>query len=183
MLPPCLKDTLHSLVKIVAWWLGTEKNHPQRIPEICFFFQSLSCVWLFVTPWTATHQASLSFTISWSLLKFMSIESVMPSNHLVLCCPLLLLPSIFPSIRVFSSEPAVHIRWRTVQNVAFAECPYRASQKSLLWGREPGWLLLLFTHCHVWLCNPMDYSMPGSPVFHYLLELARIHLHWVNDAV
>ena len=66
--------------------------------------QSLSCVWFFAAPWTAACQASLSFTISLSLLKFMSIESVMLSNHLILCRPLLLLPSIFPSIRVFSSD-------------------------------------------------------------------------------
>ena len=66
---------------------------------------------LLVTPWTAAHQASLSFTISWSLLKLMSIRSVMLSNHLFLCHPLLLLPSIFPSIRVFSSESVLHIRW------------------------------------------------------------------------
>ena len=71
--------------------------------------QSLSCVQLFATPWTAACQASLSFIISWSLLKFMSIESVMVSNHLILCCPLLL-PSIFPSIRVLSNELALHIR-------------------------------------------------------------------------
>ena len=73
--------------------------------------QQLSCVWLFATPWTAPHQASLSFTISWSLLKLKSIESMIPSSHLILCQPLLLLPSIFPSIRVFSSESALHIRW------------------------------------------------------------------------
>ena len=73
--------------------------------------QSLSCVWLFATPWTAAHQASLYFTICWSLLKLMSIESMMPSNHLILCRPLLLLPSIFPSIRVFSNEPSLRIRW------------------------------------------------------------------------
>ena len=72
--------------------------------------QSLSCVQLFVTPWTAEHQASLPFTRSRSLLKLMSIESVMPSNHLILCCPLLFLPSIFPSIRVFSNESALCIR-------------------------------------------------------------------------
>ena len=66
--------------------------------------QSLSRVRLFATPWTAALQASLSFTVSWSLLKLMSIKSVMPSNHLVLCCPLLLLPSTFPSIRVFSNQ-------------------------------------------------------------------------------
>jgi len=73
--------------------------------------QSLSRVQLFVTPWAAAYQASLSITNSQSLLKLMSIESVMPSNHLILCCPLLLPPSIFPSIRVFSNESALHIRW------------------------------------------------------------------------
>ena len=69
--------------------------------------QSLNHVQLFATPWTAARQASLSFTISWSLLKLTSIESVMPSNHLILFCPLLLLPSTFPSIRVFSCDMAV----------------------------------------------------------------------------
>jgi len=73
--------------------------------------QLLSRVWLFATPWTAARQASLSITNSQSLLKLMSNESVMPSNHLILCHPLLLLPSIFPSIRVFSKEPVLHIRW------------------------------------------------------------------------
>ena len=73
--------------------------------------QSLSPVQLSATPWTAAHQASLSFTISRNLLKLMSIESVMPSNHLVLCHPLLLPPSISPSIRVFSNESALRIRW------------------------------------------------------------------------
>ena len=75
-----------------------------------FVAQSLSPVQLSVTPWTAAHQASLSFTISQSLLRLMSIETVMPSSHL-LCRPLLLLPSVFPSIRVFSNKLALHIRW------------------------------------------------------------------------
>ena len=73
--------------------------------------QLLSCVWLFVTPWTVAHQVSLSFTISWSLLKLMTMELVMPSNHLILCHPLLLLPSVFPSIWIFSNESVLHIRW------------------------------------------------------------------------
>ena len=73
--------------------------------------QLLSHVWLFATPWTAACQASLSITISQSLLKLMSIELGMPSNHLILCCPLLHWPSIFPSIRVFSRESVLHIRW------------------------------------------------------------------------
>ena len=73
--------------------------------------QSLICIQLFGTPRTAAHQASLSITNSRSLLKLMSIESVMPSNHLILCCPLLLLPSVFPSIRVFYTESVLPIRW------------------------------------------------------------------------
>ena len=82
--------------------------------------QLLNHVRLFVTPWTVACQASLSFTISQSLLKLMSIESVMPSNHLVLCRPLLLLPSMFPSIRVFSNESVLHIRWPKYCNFSFS---------------------------------------------------------------
>ena len=74
-------------------------------------FSHSRCVRLFVTPWTAARQASLSFTIPQSSLKLISTESVMPFNHLIFYCPLLLLPSIFPSIRVFSNESALHIRW------------------------------------------------------------------------
>ena len=86
-----------------TFWLPT-------LGIIFVVIQSLSRVWLFVDPWTATCQASLSF-ISQSLLKLMSIESVMPSNHLILSCPFLLLPSIFPSIRVFSNQLVLLIRW------------------------------------------------------------------------
>ena len=85
--------------------------------------QSLSRVQLFVTPWNAAHQASLSFTISQSLLKLMSIESVMLSNHLLLCSPLLLLPSIFPSIKVFSNESALCIRWPKYWSFSFSISP------------------------------------------------------------
>ena len=84
--------------------------------------QLLSCVRLFATPWTAALQASLSFTISQSSLRLMSIESVMPSNHLVLCHPLLL-PSIFPSIRVFSNESALCIRWPKYWSFSFSINP------------------------------------------------------------
>ena len=76
-----------------------------------------------MTPWTAAHQASLSFTVSMSLLKLMSVESVMPSNHLILCSPLLLLPSIFPSIRVFSIESVLCIRWPKYQSFKFSISP------------------------------------------------------------
>ena len=85
--------------------------------------QLLSCVQLFATPWTAARQASLSITNSWSLLKLMSMESVMPSNHLILCCPLLLLPSIFPSIRVFSNESVLCIRWPKYWSFSFSISP------------------------------------------------------------
>ena len=87
------------------------KNSWNTDPLVISSVQSLSRVQLFVTPWTAACQACLSITNSWSLPKLMSIELVMPSNHLILCCPLLLLPSIFPSIRVFSNESALRSRW------------------------------------------------------------------------
>ena len=85
--------------------------------------QSLSCVRLFATPWTAACQASLPITNSRSLLKGMSIEWVMPSNHLILCRPLLLLRSIFPSIRVFSNESVLHIRWPKYWSLSFSISP------------------------------------------------------------
>ena len=79
--------------------------------KLMLLFSLLSCVRLFGTSWISAHQASLSFAIFWSLLKLMSIELLMPSNHLSLCYPLLLLPSLFPNIRVFSTELVLHIRW------------------------------------------------------------------------
>ena len=116
--------------------LGSVKN--------CVHFssvQSLSRVQLFVTPWTPSHQASLSITNSWSLLKLMSIESVIPSNHLILCHPLLLLLSIFPSIRVFSSESALRIRWPKYWSFSFHSSP--SSEYSGLISFRIDWLDLL----------------------------------------
>ena len=97
---------------------------PSLSLPICVVVQLLSCVRLFVTPWTVAHQASLSITNSWSLLKLMSIESVMPSNHLILCRPLILLPSIFPSIRVFTS--VLLIRWPKYWSFSFSISPSNA---------------------------------------------------------
>ena len=85
--------------------------------------QSLNHVWFLVTPWTATHQVPLSSTVSWSLLKSMSIELMMLSNHLILCCPLLHLPSVFPSINVFPNESAIRIRWPKCWNFSFSISP------------------------------------------------------------
>ena len=85
--------------------------------------QSLSCVWLFVTPWIAAHQATLSITNSWSSLRLTSIESVIPSSHLILCRPLLLLPPIASSIRVFSNESTLHMRWPKYWSFSFSIIP------------------------------------------------------------
>ena len=102
----------------LSWWCYptiSSSGIPFSCPQSVFSsVQSLSWVRLFVTLWTTAHQASLSITDSQSLLKLMSIESVMPSNHLILCCPLLFLLSIFPSIRVFSNESVLCIRWRSI---------------------------------------------------------------------
>ena len=103
--------------------------------------QLLSHLRLFVTPWTAARQASLSITNSLSLLKFMSIKSVMPFNYLILCCPLLLLPSIFPSIRVFSNESVLHIRWPKYWSFSFSISP--SNEYSGLISFRMDWLDLL----------------------------------------
>ena len=93
--------------------------------------QPLSHVWLFATPWSAARQASLSITNSWSPPKSISIDSVMPSNHLILCHPLLLLPSIFPSIRAFSNELTLRIRWPKYWSFSFNISPSN---------EHPGWI-------------------------------------------
>ena len=103
--------------------------------------QSLSCVRVFATPWTAGHQASLSTTNSRSLLKLMSIESVMPFSHLILCCPLLLLPPIPPSIRVFSNESTLHMRWPRYWSFSFSVSP--SSEHPGLISFRMNWLDLL----------------------------------------
>ena len=97
-------------------------------------------------PWTAAHQSSLSIINSWSLLKLMSIESVMPSNHLVLCHPLLLLPSIFPSIREFSNESVLHIRWPKHWSFSFSISP--SNEYSGLISFRMDWLDLLAVYFH-----------------------------------
>ena len=115
--------------------------------------QSLSRVQLFATPWTAAHQASLSITTSQSLLKLMSIELVMPSNHLILCHPLLLLPSLFPSIGVFSSESVLRIRWPKYWSFSFSISPSNEYSGLIAFGMD--WLDLL--------CSPRD-SQESSPI-------------------
>ena len=106
---------------------------PLCFQPLSYLVQLLSHVWLFATPWTIAHQASLPFTISWSLLKLMSFELVMPSNHLILCHPLLLLPSTFPSIRVFSNESVLHIRWPKYWNFSFSNSPSKEDSGRIDW--------------------------------------------------
>ena len=111
------------------------------VPGVAFSsVQSLSRVRLFGTPWTAAHQASLSITNSWSPPKPMSIESVMPSNHFILCHPLLLLPSAFPSIRVFSNESALHMRWPKYWSFSLSISPSNEHPGLIF---RMGWLDLL----------------------------------------
>ena len=123
-----------------------EKNcWPCKFSPVPFQFssvQSLSRVWLFVTPWTAAPQASLSITNSWSPPKPMPIESVMPSNHLILCRPLLLSLSTFPSIRVFSNESALRIRWPKYRSFSFNISP--STEHPGLISFRVDWLDLLF---------------------------------------
>ena len=104
--------------------------------------QSLSRVWLFVTPWIAARQASLSITNSWSSLRLTSIESVMPSSHLILCHPLLLLPPIPPSIRVFSNKSTLRMRWPKYWSFSFSIIPFKEHPGLISFGID--WLDLLF---------------------------------------
>ena len=128
-------DITHSLSGLLI------SNSQLLVPNLLFVVQSLSRVQLFATPWTAAHQASLSFTVFQSLLKFMSIESVMPSSHLILCLPLFLLPSVFPSIRVFSSELALCIRCPKYWSCSFSIGP--SNEHSRLISFRIDWLDLL----------------------------------------
>ena len=117
-------STIEGMVCGLSWCQALKKRNYQKEADVQFSsVQSLSCVWLFAVPWTAPRQASLSITNCRSLPKPMSIESVIPSNHHILCHPLLLLPSIFPSIRVFSNESALCIRWPKYCSFSFHLSP------------------------------------------------------------
>ena len=140
-----------------------------------------SCVWLFATPWTAAHQASLSFTISQSLLKLMSIESVMPSNHLILCHPLFLLPSIFPSIRVFSNESALRIRW--AKYWSFSISP--SNEYSALISFRIDWFFLLAVQGSLKSSPAPQFRSITSSVLSLLYgsTLTSVHDYWKNHSL
>ena len=153
------------------------------LQSMSFVVLLLSCFWFFETPWTAACQASLSFTITQRLLKLISIQSVMPSNDLILCRPLPLLPSIFPSIRVISNEPVLHIRWPNywsfnislsnkysglisfridwldllaVQRTLKSLLQHHSSKASILWCSA--FLTVQLTICDYWKKHSFDYT-------------------------
>ena len=147
-----------------------------------FAVQSLRHVRLFATTWTAARQASLSFTNTRSLLKLMSTESVMPSSHLVLCCPLLLPPSIFPSIRVFSNELALHIRWPKYWSFIFSNSP--SKEYSVLISFRIDWLDLLAVQVSQESSPTPQFKSINSSVLSllYASTLTSIHDYWKNHS-
>ena len=134
------ENQIPTLKNVLELHCTNAKNHHMNT-YLFSSVQSLSCVWLFATQWTAACQASLSITNSRSLLKLTSIELVMPSNHITLCHPLLLLPSIFPSIRVFSNESVLPIRWPKYLSFSFSISP--SNEYSGLISFRMDWLDLL----------------------------------------
>ena len=156
---------------------------------ISFFYmfssvQLLSHVQLFATPWTAAHQASLSITNSQSLLKLMSIELVIPSNHLILCRPLLLPPSIFPSIRVFSNESVLCIRWPKYWSFSFSLSP--SNEYSGLISFRMDWLDLLAVQGTLKsLLQQQSAKRFNSSMLSFLFipTLTSIHDYWKNHSL
>jgi len=146
--------------------------------------QSLSCVRLFVTPWTTAQEASLSIPNSWNLPKLMSVESVMPSNHLILSHPLLLLPSIFPSIKVFSNESALRMRWPKYWSFSFNISP--SNEHPGLISFRMDWLDLLAVQGTLKsLLQHPQFKSSNSSVLSFLHSptLTSIHDHWKNPSL
>ena len=134
-------------------------------------------VWLFVTPWTAAQQVSMSFTISRSLLKLMSTESVMPSNHLILCCPLLFLPSIFPSIRVLSNESTLCLRWPKYWSFSTS----RSNEYSVLFHPPGMWDPSSPNPCPLqWKCGVLTTGPPGKSFIHDF-ELKSLFVTYIES--
>ena len=184
---PVMYQTLyyrHYRYYLSSWWICMIKM---------VVVPSLSHVQLFVTPWTAALQASLSFAIFWSLHKLMSIESVMPSNHLILCLPLFLLPWSFPNISVFSKELALHIRWPEYWSFSFSISP--SNEYSGLISFRIDWFDLLTVQgttkvcllskpmcfCPTWTEKPGVLQFVGSErVWHYLANGQRKQMCFCN---
>ena len=157
---------------------------------VAIVVQLLHCVRLFVTPWTEADQASLSFTVSWNLLKFMSIELMMLSSNFILCHPLLLLPSVFPSIRVFSNELALHIRWPKYWSFSFSISPSNEYSGLILTGLIsllPKWLSRVFSSTTIWKHNFFGIQTSLRPALTSICDYWRNHsfdyaeLCWPSD--
>ena len=149
--------------------------------------QLLSLVWIFATSWTRAGQASLSFTVSQSLLRLMCIESVMPANHLILCRPLLLLPPIPPSIRVFSSESALHIRWPKYWSFSFSFSISLSNEYSGLISFRIDWFDFLAVQGTLQESSPApqfesNSSLVLSRILLYGPTLTSIHDYWKNPS-
>ena len=151
--------------------------------EIFSSGQSLNHVWLFVTPWIAARQASLSITSSRSSPKPMCIESVMPSSHFILCRPLLLLPSIPPSIRVFSNGSALHIRWPQYWSFSFNISPFNEHQGLISFRMD--WLISLQSKglSRVFSNTTIQKHQSSVLSFLYSSTLTSIHNHWKNHSL
>ena len=165
----------------IKYWGSCGKRKPlAQLVVVLFVVQSPSCVQFFETLWTAAPQVPLSLTISWSLLKFMSIESVMLSNHLILCCPLFLLPPIFPSIRVFSKKSALYIRWPDYWSFSFSISPsmhikslfpliltslisLQSKGLSSTIGRNINWCSQ-YGKAVWWFCKKLEIELPYIPI-------------------
>ena len=166
--------------KIYEYPTGTWKGAQNQFSSV----HSLSRVRLFATPWIAAHQASLSITNSQSSLKLMSVESVMPSNHLILCHPLLLLPPIPPIIRVFSNESTLHMRWPKYWSFSFSITP--SNEHPGLISFRMDWLDLLGVQGTLKsLLQHPQFKSSNSSVLSFLHSptLTSIHDHWKNPSL
>ena len=185
---------------IIVWWICNcvlliiKYSWQARLPfqldvkleSLSFQFsavQSLSCVQFFVTPWIAAHQASLSINNSWSLLKLMSIESVTPSRYLILCHPLPLLPPIPPSIRVFSNESTLLMRWPKYWSFSFSISP--SNEHPGLTSFRMDWLDLLAVQGT--LKSLLKHHSSKASIFRhsafFTVQLTSIHDHWKNHSL
>ena len=172
---------------VVSFYFPGKHAHLSSLAPIIYQFRSaksLNHVWLFATPWTAACQASLSINSSQSLLKLMSTESVMPSNHLILCCSLLLLLSIFPSIRVFSSESVLLIRWPKYSSFSFSISP--SKEYSGLISFRMDWFDLLAIQGTLQECAPTPQFKSINSLalsFLYSPTLTSIRDYWKTIAL
>ena len=162
----------------ITYW-----HNDQKVTSIVSSVQSLSRVQLFATPWITAHQAPLSITSSWSSFRLMSIESVMPSSHLILCCPFLLLPPIPPSIRVFSNESTLRMRWPKYWSFSFSIIPSKVPPGLISFRMD--WLDLLAVQGTLESSPTPQFKSINSSALSFLHSptLTSIHDHRKNHSL